>query len=69
MNAMHNFKIGQCVYVPVAKAYYYINGIKQDCYTEMFGSEACSLYLNKNPNTATRSKGTIKLSSRSVEIV
>lgn len=69
MNAMHNFKIGQKVYVPFFKKYYYINGIKPDFVNAMFGDMGCTLFLNEKENTATNALGTIRLSSQRVEAV
>lgn len=64
----HNYKIGQKVYVPQLKEYWYINGITSgnDHFTL---SNVPRIHINREPNKATNAKGTIRVSPSQIEVV
>lgn len=69
MREQHNYKIGQQVYLPATKKYYYINGIHTNKGCWLTGIEDFTLSLNEEPNKATKHDKTFRVQPWQVEVV
>ena len=69
MNAMHKFKIGQKVYMPESKDYWYINGITPNSDEFDCWFDGVLLYIHKEESKPTKDKATLKVSSHRVEAI
>jgi len=63
MREQHNYKIGQQVYLPTRRKYYYINGIHTNKGCWLTGIEDFTLLLNEEPNKATKHDKTFSCST------
>ncbi|WP_262016409.1 hypothetical protein [Acinetobacter baumannii] len=61
MREQHNYKIGQQVYLPTRRKYYYINGIHTNKGYWLTGIEDFTLSLNAEPNKATKHDKTFRV--------
>ncbi len=69
MREQHNYKIGQQVYLPATKKYYYINGIHTAKGYWLTGIEDFTLSLNEEPNKATKHDKTFRVQPWQAEVV
>ncbi|WP_252716647.1 hypothetical protein, partial [Acinetobacter baumannii] len=69
MREQHNYKIGQQVYLPTRRKYYYINGIHANKDYWLTGIEDFTLSLNAEPNKATKHDKTFRVQPWQVEAI